>query len=68
MQEQKGILLFSIFSLIGLTLFIATAANASVVESTAVFPLPPRFSANGYASEYTVGQADLMLPMLGAPT
>ena len=31
------------------------------------FPLPPRLSALAYASDYTVGQADLMLPVLGNP-
>lgn len=32
------------------------------------FPLPPRLSALAYASDYTVGQADLMLPVLGHPS
>lgn len=31
------------------------------------FPLPPRVSALAYASDYVVGQADLMLPILGNP-
>jgi hypothetical protein len=34
-------------------------------KSNASFPLPPRLSANGYASDFTVGQADLMLPLAG---
>ncbi|WP_010598899.1 hypothetical protein [Rickettsiella massiliensis] len=32
---------------------------------TLAFPLPPRLSANGYASDYIIGGADLMLPIAG---
>ncbi|MDQ8039679.1 MAG: hypothetical protein REH83_04665 [Rickettsiella sp.] len=45
-------------------------ALSSIVFSTSAsadfrFPLPPRLSANGYGSDYAVGQADLMLPIKG---
>jgi hypothetical protein len=39
-----------------LTCLIATTAHAN-------YPLPPRFSANAYASDYTVGNADLLIPI-----
>lgn len=32
-------------------------------RADASFPLPPRFSANALASDYTVGQLDLLLPL-----
>jgi hypothetical protein len=44
-------------------LFLAALVTDNA--QAASFPLPPRFSAEGYASDYTVGQADLMLPMKG---
>jgi hypothetical protein len=38
----------------------------TVTETTqASFPLPPRFSANALASDYTIGQTDLLLPVRG---
>jgi hypothetical protein len=39
----------------------------ALIETTQsnAFSLPPRLSANAYASDYTVGEADLMLPMAG---
>jgi hypothetical protein len=55
LSKIKLFVLF-LFSLMGL-LFV-TASSASL-------PLPPRFSANASASDYVVGQADLMLPMSG---
>jgi hypothetical protein len=33
------------------------------LSTHARYPLPPRFSANAYASGYTVGNADLMVPV-----
>jgi len=42
-------------------IFLADRAYAS-------FSLPPRLSASAYASDYTVGQADLMLPVRGNTT
>lgn len=57
---KKGIVkLLLRFFVFGFSFLITTIA-------TAVTPLPMRFSADGYAStDYTVGQADLMLPLKG---
>jgi|GEM_PF-869770 hypothetical protein len=54
------------FSLVGLTglLSLSEAAKASLA-SFPKLPLPARFSADGYASDHAIGQADLMLPMAG---
>jgi hypothetical protein len=38
------------------SLFFSTLAHAN-------YPLPPRFSANAYASDYTIGNADLLIPI-----
>ncbi|WP_342147236.1 inverse autotransporter beta domain-containing protein [Rickettsiella endosymbiont of Aleochara curtula] len=48
--------------------YLAALINLGVWTATAnanTFSLPPRLSANVYASDYTVGTADLMLPMAG---
>ncbi len=50
---KRQIVVFALFSLIA-----SEMANASSF-------LPPRLSANAYASDHTVGNADLMLPMIG---
>jgi Inverse autotransporter, beta-domain len=55
-MQKKGFKLVSVIALVN-ALF--------VIKANASFPLPPRFSANAYASDYTVGQADLMLPLAG---
>lgn len=49
--------------------FLASLVSLSLICGPvyADFPLPPRLSALAYASDYTVGQADLMLPVLGHP-
>lgn len=44
--------------------FILSLAVLSDVTYADV-SLPPRLSVNGYASDYTVGEADLMLPLSG---
>ena len=41
--------------------FAFSLAHSGAVNAA----LPPRLSANGYASDYTIGEADLMLPMAG---
>ena len=47
-------------------LFLTSASLLLLANPAyASFPLPPRLSALAYASDYTVGQADLMLPMHG---
>ena len=48
---------FFLIFLINLGLFTTVSVDA--------FALPPRLSVNGYVSEYTGGEADLMLPMAG---
>ncbi len=50
--------------------FLASLVSLSLICGPvyADFPLPPRLSALAYASDYTVGQADLMLPVLGHPS
>lgn len=35
------------------------------ITNSNALPLPARLSANGYTSDYTVGQADLMVPIVG---
>lgn len=49
--------------------FLSSLVSLSLICGPvyADFPLPPRLSALAYASDYTVGQADLMLPVLGHP-
>ena len=47
--------------LLVLTLMFSLAHSGSVNA----FSLPPRLSVNAYASDYTIGEADLMLPMAG---
>lgn len=55
--SRKGkLFIVSLFSVMGLPCITAAYAN---------LPLPPRLSANGYTSDYVVGQADVMLPMFG---
>jgi hypothetical protein len=44
-------------------LFISLASLFIVTKAHANYPLPPRFSANAYASDYTVGNADLLIPI-----
>lgn len=46
---------------LGLLSLISMPANAN-------FPLPPRISGLAYASDYVVGQADLMLPVFANPS
>lgn len=48
---------FQLISIIGL-LILTEKVYAS-------FPLPPRLSAEAYASDYAIGQADVLLPVLG---
>jgi hypothetical protein len=38
-------------------------ASSFCLHAQASNPLPPRFSANAYASDYTVGNADFMIPV-----
>jgi hypothetical protein len=49
--------------LLSLFVFLASVLLTEITQAS--FSLPPRFSANGYASDYTVGEADLMLPLKG---
>ncbi|MGC1853945.1 MAG: inverse autotransporter beta domain-containing protein [Candidatus Aquirickettsiella sp.] len=46
-------------------LLVLMIAFSLTNSGTATAALPPRLSANAYASDYTVGAADLMLPMAG---
>jgi hypothetical protein len=52
-------------SLIHFFLFILATLLIASAQAAASFPLPPRFSANALASDYAVGDADLMLPLKG---
>jgi hypothetical protein len=56
MQARMQFLFFGLLNCISLF---------AISEAYAYFPLPPRFSANAYASDYTVGQTDLLVPMAG---
>jgi hypothetical protein len=62
MQLRTQQFFFSVVSLASL-FSLSEAAHASLAFPN--LPLPPRISANGYISDYTVGQADLMLPIQG---
>lgn len=48
--------------------FLGVGLCAFVNPSYANFPLPPRVSALAYASDYTVGQANAILPIYGNAT
>ncbi|MES2998523.1 MAG: inverse autotransporter beta domain-containing protein [Pseudomonadota bacterium] len=54
---------FFIFSLVVLLSLLLLTETANAAEAPS-----PRLSANGYASDFTVGQADLMLPIKGDGT
>src|SRR5580700_12199456 len=49
-------------SVVSLSLFAGGTVSADYL------PLAPRISANGYASDYAVGQGDSMLPLVGNNT
>jgi hypothetical protein len=51
---KKGIVYLALF-----------LSNLILIADSAALPLPPRLAANAYASDYTVGQADLMLSVIG---
>jgi hypothetical protein len=55
MRERTWVFYFCILSLFSLLLVQRAQA--------AYCPLPPRFSANAYASDFAVGQADLLIPV-----
>jgi hypothetical protein len=64
-QMQIRIRSYCLFGFIGLMLVAGAVSASSFVEANRDFPLPARFSADAYSSDYTVGQADLMLPLVG---
>ena len=45
--------------------FILSLSTLTETTQAIAFSLPPRLSVNAYSSDYTVGEADLMLPMAG---
>jgi hypothetical protein len=46
-------------------LLFMSLAHLFALTAHAQLPLPARFSAHGYASDYTVGKLDLLVPMAG---
>jgi hypothetical protein len=66
-QTKAELICSCLFFILPCMLFVYTekASADFPIQVYSNFPLLPRFSADAYASDYTVGQADLMLPLVG---